>query len=159
MCWEETVYSLTQTPSQTLADTRSYTSVHPTQSPNHSLSCECLKTSAMFLHISSLPSLRLAITHESAVCFPITLLWRGSPPPQEPVGSFNPPVRQYQTDVSIKEEPIYKSQLVCWIGGCLSEEDIREEGPSQEPPILQGAVFPQDMSVHLSSQKGLSSLC
>lgn len=93
--------------------------------------------------ISSLLSLGHEITRESpltSVCFPIPLQRWGSPPPWEPVGSFNPPVRQYQTDVSIKEEPIYKSQLVCWIRGSLSKEDTREEGPSQEPPILQEAA-------------------
>lgn len=105
---------------------------------------ECLFHERPCFHIiSSLPSLGHEITRESlqtSVCFPIPPQRWGSPPPWEPVGSFIPPVRQYQTDVSIKEEPIYKSQLVCWIRGSLSKEDTREERPSQEPPILQEAA-------------------
>lgn len=123
--------------------THSYTFIKPTQNCNGHLLHERLSQQPCFHIISSLPSLGHEITHESplaSVCFPIPLQWWWSPPPWEPVGSFNPPVRQYQTDVSIKEEPIYKSQLVCWIGGSLSKEDTREEGPGQEPPILQEAA-------------------
>ena len=119
----------------------SQTATHPTQNHNSYFSCEC--SHFFFLH-NFIPyshwGMKLPMSHCLSVCFPIPLLRWGSPPPWEPVGSFNPPVRQYQTDVSIKEEPIYKSQLVCWIGGSLSKEDIREEGPGQEPPILQEAV-------------------
>ncbi len=121
--------------------THGYVFMHPTQHGH--LSCERLPQQPCFHIISSLPSLGHEITRESllaSVCFPILLQRWGSPPPWEPVGSFNPPVRQYQTDVSIKEDPIYKSQLVCWIWGSLSKEDTREEGPGQEPPILQGAA-------------------
>lgn len=105
-------------------------------------SCARLSQQPCFHIISSLPSPGHEITRESllpSVCFPIPLQRWGSPPPWEPVGSFNPPVRQYQADVSIKEEPIYKSQLVCWIGGSFSKEDTRVEGLGQEPPILQEA--------------------
>lgn len=117
--------------------------IQPTQNRNGHLSCERLSQQPCFHIILSLPLLGHEITCESllaSVCFPIPLQWWGSPPPWEPVGSFNPPVRQYQTDVGIKEEPIYKSQLVCWIRGSLSKEDTREDGPGQEPPILQEAA-------------------
>lgn len=60
--------------------------------------------------------------------------------PERQLAHFNPPVRQYQTDVSIKDKPIRKSQLVCWIGGSFSKEDTRNDGPGQEPPILQEAA-------------------
>lgn len=123
--------------------THSYVLTHRTQNRDGHLSCERLSQQPCFHIISSLPSLGHEITRESllaSVCFPIPPQRWGSPPPWEPVGSFNPPVRQYQTDVSIKEEPIYKSQLVCWIRGSPSKEDTREEGPGQEPPILQEAA-------------------
>lgn len=142
MLWEEMEHSHTSSHSWHTC-THSYTFMHPTQNHNGHLSCERLSQQPCFHIISSLSSLGHEITRESllvSVCFPIPLLRWGSPPPWEPVGSFNPPVRQYQTDVSIKEEPIYKSQLVCWIGGSFSKEDTREEGSGQEPPILQETV-------------------
>lgn len=140
MLWEEMQHS--HTPGQTLP-LQSYAFMDPTQSHNGHLSCEHRPQQPCFHIISSLPSLGHEMTRESllaSVCFPIPLQRWGSPPPWEAVGSFNPPVRQYQTDVSIKEEPIYKSQLVCWIGVSFSKEDTRNEGPGQEPPILQGAA-------------------
>lgn len=112
--------------------------------------CDGLSQQPCFHIISSSPSLGHEITRESllaSVCFPIPLQPWGSPPPWEPCGSFNPPVRQYQADVSIKEEPIYKSQLVCWTGGSFSKEDTRvgvlaKNHPSYKKQIPSGLVHP-----------------
>lgn len=89
---------------------------------------------AMFLRhlIPALNGLWNYLWITSSVC-----LWWRLLPPREPLASFILTIRQYQTDVSIKEEPIYKSQLVCWIIGSLSMEDRRKEHLSQETPILE----------------------
>lgn len=147
----------TNSKSNTLADTRSYTSVHPTQSPNYSLSCECLKHQPCFhiFHPSPRWGSQLPMSRQSA--FPSLCYEEGRHHPKSQLAHLIPLSGNIkQMSASKRNQSINHSSCV-ELGA--SEEDIREEGPSQEPPILQGAVFPQDMSIHLSSQKGLSSLC
>lgn len=88
--------------------------------------------------------------HESlppSVCFPIPVQRWGSLPPLEPVASFNPPVRHYQTDVNIKEKPIYKSVFV--LGSRLRFQGghkRRWSGP--RTTHLTRSSLPQGLSIH-----------